>query len=172
MTASCLQGWRNQSQPVAVNATLKTIVQPAALRDGRAAHLHFHYGDARTAGVYSVQPFFQYNVCFLYPLPGTEQHSPETFEQALEVVWCPNGLTTNDGCLELYNRTAYAGRSEVAGAPCTLWRYVDDQPPVTVQGLRHHFGPSLRDIWALYHATHAVWCALLGVRAHWMRIGA
>ena len=81
MTASCLQGWRNQSQPVAVNATLKTIVQPAALRDGRAAHLHFHYGDARTAGVYSVQPFFQYNVCFLYPLPGTEQHSPETFEQ-------------------------------------------------------------------------------------------
>ena len=43
---------------------------------------------------------------------------------------------------------------------------------VVVQGLRHHFGPSLRDIWALDHPTHAVFCALLGGHAYWMLIGA
>ena len=31
-----------------------------------------------------------------------------------------------------------------------------------VRQLRHHFGPSLRVVWALYHPTHAVYCALLG----------
>ena len=41
-----------------------------------------------------------------------------------------------------------------------------------VRQLRHHFGPSLRDVWALYHPTHAVHCALLGYHAYWMRIGA
>ena len=41
-----------------------------------------------------------------------------------------------------------------------------------VRQLRHHFGPSLRDVWALYHPTHAVYCALLGCHAYWMPIGA
>ena len=41
-----------------------------------------------------------------------------------------------------------------------------------VRQLRHHFGPSLRDTWALYHPTHAVYCALLGHHAYWMLIGA
>ena len=41
-----------------------------------------------------------------------------------------------------------------------------------VRQLRHHFGPSLRDIWALYHPKHAVYCALLGYQACWMLIGA
>ena len=43
---------------------------------------------------------------------------------------------------------------------------------IEVQGLRHHFGPSLRDIWALYHPTHAVYCAILGYHACGMLIGA
>ena len=34
------------------------------------------------------------------------------------------------------------------------------------------FGPSLRDIWALYHPTRAVYCALLDYYAYWMLIGA
>ena len=41
-----------------------------------------------------------------------------------------------------------------------------------VRQLRHHFGPSFRDIWALYHPTHAVHCALLGYHAYWMLSGA
>ena len=41
-----------------------------------------------------------------------------------------------------------------------------------VRQLRHHLGPSLRDIWALYHPTHAVYCALLGYPAYWMLVGA
>ena len=43
--------------------------------------------------------------------------------------------------------------------------------PQPVRQLRHHFGPSLRDVWALYHPPHAVDCALLGYRAYWMLIG-
>ena len=46
------------------------------------------------------------------------------------------------------------------------------QVALGVRQLRHHFGPSLRDLWALYHPTHAVCCALLGYHAYWMRIGA
>ena len=42
----------------------------------------------------------------------------------------------------------------------------------SVKGLRHHFGPSFRDIWALCHPTHAVYCALLGCHAYWILIGA
>ena len=30
-----------------------------------------------------------------------------------------------------------------------------------VRQFRHHFGPSLMDVWAFYHPTHAVCCALL-----------
>ena len=41
-----------------------------------------------------------------------------------------------------------------------------------VRQLRHHFEPSLRDVWALYHPTRAVFCALLGYHAYWMLIGA
>ena len=41
-----------------------------------------------------------------------------------------------------------------------------------VRQLRHHFGPSLRDAWALYNHTHAVYYALLGYHAYWMLIGA
>ena len=41
-----------------------------------------------------------------------------------------------------------------------------------VRQLRHHFGPPLRDVWALYHPTRAVFCALLGYHAYWMLIGA
>ena len=41
-----------------------------------------------------------------------------------------------------------------------------------VRQLRHHFGPSFRDIWAPYHPTHAVDCALLGCHAYWVLIGA
>ena len=44
--------------------------------------------------------------------------------------------------------------------------------PGSVRQLRHHFGPSLRVVWALYHPTHAVHCALLGYHAYWMLIGA
>ena len=40
-----------------------------------------------------------------------------------------------------------------------------------VRQLRHHFGPSLRVVWALYRPTHAVYCALLGYHAYWMLIG-
>ena len=37
--------------------------------------------------MYSIQPFFQYRVCFLYPLIGVSQGlPPETFEEALGVV--------------------------------------------------------------------------------------
>ena len=41
-----------------------------------------------------------------------------------------------------------------------------------VRHLRHPFGPSFRDVRALYHPTHAVCCALLGCHAYWMLIGA
>ena len=42
----------------------------------------------------------------------------------------------------------------------------DDDALKVVRQLRHHFGPSLRDIWALCHPTHAVRCALLGYHAY------
>ena len=47
-----------------------------------------------------------------------------------------------------------------------------DELPAGVRQLRHHFGPSLWVVWALYHPTHAVHCALLGCHAYWMLIGA
>lgn len=95
------EGWSNVTWgAVAVNATLKAIAQDAVLKDNRSTHLIFQYGDvpSRPAGVYSLQPFFQYRVCFVYPLPGVAQGVPaETFEEALDVLWCPNGRNSNDG---------------------------------------------------------------------------
>ena len=43
---------------------------------------------------------------------------------------------------------------------------------LVVRQLGHHFGPSLKDIWALYHPPHAVYGAPLGYHVHWMLIGA
>ena len=60
--------------------------------------------------------------------------------------------------------------------PSTMPRGFAATPPrairSSVRQLRHHFGPSFRDIWALYHPTHAVYCALRGYHAYWMLIGA
>ena len=127
------EGWRNSTGPVAVDATSQTVVQDASMTDGRVTHLLFRYHGDR-AGVYSLQPFFEYRVCFLYPLPGVAQGRPETFEQALGVVWCPNGLTTNEGCVfETYNRSSYTGPAIVGGASCDVFEYAVSNPPATMQ---------------------------------------
>jgi hypothetical protein len=118
---------------------LQTIVQDALLKDNRSTHLIFQYGDlpSRPAGVYSLQPFFDYKVCFVYPLPGVEQGVPaETFAQALEVVWCPNGRNSNDGCVDSTydsNQTKFAGELVIEGIHCNLWEYTHNSPPATVQ---------------------------------------
>jgi hypothetical protein len=131
------EGWTNKSGRVNVDAALQTVVQDEGMKDGRSTHLLFQYGDVpgRPAGVYSLQPFFDYRVCFLYPLPGVAQGAPaETWQQALGVVWCPNGLTTNDGCVfETYNKTSYAGQMAIDGQACGVWEYTDDSPPKTTQ---------------------------------------
>ena len=106
------------------------------MKDGRSTHLLFQYGDVpgRPASVYSLQPFLQYHVCFLYPLPRISQGVPaETFEEALGVIWCPNGRNTNAGCVwETYNRSKFVGKSAVAGVECDLFEFEDDAPPVTI----------------------------------------
>jgi hypothetical protein len=41
---------------------------------------------AKAGGVWSLQPFFDERVCYIYPVPGGGG-SQETFEQALQDVW-------------------------------------------------------------------------------------
>jgi hypothetical protein len=131
------EGWSNSSGRIQVSAALQAVVRDEVMKDGRSTHLLFQYGKVpgRPAGVYSLQPFFQYRVCFLYPLPGVAQGMPaERWDQALGVVWCPNGLTTNDGCVfETYNRTEFAGQLTVGGQACGVWEYTDNSPPKTTQ---------------------------------------
>ena len=65
--------------------------------------------------------------------------------EAMVTNFSSNGLPLN--YLVLDENWHYMGQSPSAGQ-CSV--------PSPVQGLRHHFGPSLRDVWALYHPTHAV----------------
>ena len=67
-----------------------------------------------------------------------------------------------------FNLAGYADFDEGVFNPPRAPTWFD----ANVRQLRHHFGPSLRDVWALCHPTHAVYCALLGCHAYWMLIGA
>ena len=103
----------------------------------------------------------------------------------LAVIWSADACTHDDGSagqLAVAGSSKYASRyagsptraCHVAGAPfptrCCADADVPDHPVTTARQFRHHFGPSLRDIWALYHPTHAVHCALLACHAFWMLI--
>ena len=80
----------------------------------------------------------------------------------------PNGTVLNTPRTYAHNTT-----SPLLGQYYIDWRNADAAAYFAgVRQLRHHFGPALRDIWALYHPTHAVYCALLGYHAYRMLIGA
>ena len=160
----------NADSGAARAACAPSCVSSARAPVGRETLLKFKYGNSSKAGVYSLQPFFQYRVCFLYPLPGVSTHSKiESFDEALGVVWCPNGENSNDGCMEVYNRTTFAGRATIGGTPCQLvsgrvlrstarpvsvaaltlmlraglrvqWDYKNNSPPVTVQEVKFCVG--------------------------------
>ena len=83
---------------------------------------------------------------------------------------CPRGQ--GKPCLDCVARLKAAGTTPASCGEGALRSYDEHFFCGEVRQLRHHFGPSLRVVWALYHPTHAVYCALLGYHAYWMLIGA
>ena len=116
---------RHLAGPVSVDGKTFTTAQAAPLADGRVTRVVYDYGGDHA--VWSLQPFFQEHVCYIYPAPQ------ETFQQALSDIWCPQGQTSNMGCMSLYEQSAFEGTSKVDGIPCTLWGVHENKPPKTVQ---------------------------------------
>ena len=110
------------SGTIIVDASIPGQVQSQALPDGRSVHVVFNYDTVNisNAGVFSLQPFFEERVCYIYPLPVGRGYKPLVFDDALIEIWCQQaGL-----CMSTYNTSTYIGMSKgVDGTPCQQWRY-------------------------------------------------
>jgi len=108
------------SGPVAVDEALAAQFQREYIPDGRFTSVVFRYGNGTSSGddgVFSLQPFFDERVCYVYPLPpGYPGHSI-TYDLALEELWCQQGAP----CMDAYKQAVYSGPSSVSGEPCDLW---------------------------------------------------
>ena len=102
-----------------VSEKVEAQLQHQGLPDGRSVAVVFLYAVNNTAsGVYSLQPFFDEKVCYIYPLPIGRGYRPLVYSDALEEVWCQQAAP----CMSAYDTSTYTGMSKaVDGTPCQLW---------------------------------------------------
>ena len=125
--------------PVVVDATRLSVSQESPLADGRSTRVVLDYAtDVVHGGVWSLQPFFDEHVCYIYPLPaGGPGGTHETFDEALSEIWCPQGQEANIPCMPSYEKSTYEGEGEIDGQACSLWGVHENKPPVTVEDSKY-----------------------------------
>ena len=122
--------WTNQSAtgsihyeasiPVAADITRGSIAQLQPLLDGRSSKAVTSFADG---GLWAVQPFFNWSVCYVYPVPSIgppSTYMPENFEQAIEQMLALR--------LFSYNSTRFDRMGFIDGAPCEVWRWEQSSP--------------------------------------------
>ena len=118
---------------VIVDSSRQSVAQESPLADGRDTRVVLDYSPAG-GGVWSLQPFFDERVCYIYPTPGGGGQQ-ETFAQALQDIFCPQGGTANLPCMGSYDKSTYGGEGTVDGKPCSLWTVHENKPPKTVEDI-------------------------------------
>ena len=79
---------------------------------------HLFFGHNSRAGIFSLQPFFDEHVCFIFPPePIPPQYDP--FEIGVEFLWFNQAWDPNVNVY--YNQSKFDSSIEIAGQPCDLW---------------------------------------------------
>ena len=75
---------------ITVDEAVPGQLQNTPLPDGRNVSVVFNYDTANVSngGVFSLQPFFEERVCYIYPLPIGRGYKPLVFNDSLIELWC------------------------------------------------------------------------------------
>eukprot|EP01043_Picozoa_sp_COSAG02_P031504 COSAG02_NODE_2059_length_9974_cov_6.226532_13_plen_544_part_00 len=110
----------SNSQPVAISEELVQILNVEVNPDGRAVHVVFDYHNDSRAGIFSLQPFFDEHVCFIFP-PQPVPPQYNAFEIGVEFLWFNQAWDPN---VNAYYKASHFNRtSDVDGEPCDVWQW-------------------------------------------------
>jgi hypothetical protein len=108
----------SSNQPIAISEELKSILNVEINPDGRPVRVVFDYHNDSRAGIFSLQPFFDEHVCFIFPpQPVPKQYDP--FHIGVEFLWFNQAWDPH--VMESYNSSIFNGTDSIAGQRCDRW---------------------------------------------------
>ena len=110
----------SNNQPIAVSEDLLQILNVEVNPDGRAVNVVFDYHNDSRAGIFSLQPFFDEHVCFVFP-PQYVPPQYNKFEIGVEFLWFNQAWDPQINTY--YNLSVFNGTDTVAGQDCDVWKY-------------------------------------------------
>ena len=110
----------SNAQPIAISVALQQILNVEVNPDGRAVQVVFDYHNDTRAGIWSLQPFFDEHVCFIFP-PQPVPAKYNKFQIGVEFLWFNQAWDPSVGLW--YNQSKFEATSVVAGQACDVWTW-------------------------------------------------
>lgn len=111
----CCVGRTSNNQPIAISEDLQSILNVEINPDGRPVRVVFDYHNDSRAGIFSLQPFFDEQVCFIFP-PQPIPPQYNAFEIGVEFLWFNQAWEPT--VMASYNQSKFNGTDSIAGQAC------------------------------------------------------
>jgi hypothetical protein len=114
----------SNNQPIAISEALLSILNVEINPDGRPVNVVFDYHNDSRAGIFSLQPFFDEHVCFIFP-PEYVPPQYNAFDIGVEFLWFNQAWDKN--VMDYYAASKFNGTDQIAGQACDRWVYSVDE---------------------------------------------